>query len=147
MKIVKGIPEKYIEPILDWGIHFEHVMDKEYFKYYISWTVDFENSLMLLDDDENIVGAYLLNDNQIIHFVKDADRFKDLNGVEGILLFIEEQHRGKGWGDKLKDAPKDLGYDYIWGQQFKGLNNLQDWLKRRELITEIDNIYITAQIF
>lgn len=147
MKIIKGITDEYIDPILDWGIHFEHVMDKEYFKYYISWTVDFENSLMLLDDDDKVVGAYLFSENQITDYFKNTDKFKGLHGVEGILLFIEEKHRGDGWGNKLKDMSKELGYDYIWGQQFKGLNNLQDWLKRRELITETDNIYITAQIF
>jgi len=51
-----------------------------------------------------------------------------------------------GWGNKLKDAPKTLDVDYIWGQQFKGLNNLEDWLKRRELIHETQDIYITAEI-
>lgn len=147
MKIVKGIKEINLKPILDWSIHFKHLMNEEYFKYYIMYSVDFENSFMLLDDDENIVGAYLLNENQITDFCKNTEKFKNLKGVEGVLLFIEEEYRGKGWGNNLKDAPKELGYDYIWGQQLKGLNNLQDWLKRRELITEIDNVYVTAQIF
>ncbi len=89
----------------------------------------------------------MFSENQITDYFKNTDKFKGLHGVEGILLFIEEKHRGDGWGNKLKDMSKELGYDYIWGQQFKGLNNLQDWLKRRELITETDNIYITAQIF
>ena len=147
MEIKQGIPETLIPKILDWGVHFEPLMDREYFKYYISYSVDFDISLMLLDDDGDIVGAYLFNENQITDFVKNTNKFDNINGIEGILLFIEEKHRGNGWGNKLKDMSKQLGYDYIWGQQFKGLNNLQDWLKRRELIAEADNVYITAQIF
>ena len=68
-----------------------------------------------------------------------------------MLLFIEKDFRGLGWGNKLKDHPKKLmeilDIDYIWGQQYKDLNNINDWLKRRKLIDETQFIYITAEIF
>ena len=70
-----------------------------------------------------------------------------MDGVEGILLFVEEAYRGKGWGNKLKDMPKEIGYDYVWGRQHKNLNNLDHWLKRRELILEKEREYVTAEIF
>jgi hypothetical protein len=63
------------------------------------------------------------------------------------LLAVDKSIRGMGWGNKLKDYPKTLGIDYIWGQQLKTLNNLNDWLKRRELVGETNSVYITAEIF
>ena len=147
MKIVKGIPQEKILDVLEWYIHFNDLMDEEMFKSYIVINTDFNISLMLLDDNEKIVGAYLLGNNQIKGFVKNTSKFDELVGIEGVLLFIEEEYKKLGWGTKLKDYTRTLGYDYIWGQQFKDLNNLEDWLKRRELVGESKFIYFTAEIF
>jgi hypothetical protein len=62
-------------------------------------------------------------------------------------LVVDKEIRGQGWGNKLKEYPKTLEVDYIWGQQLKTLNNLEDWLKRRELLGETVGVYITAEIF
>jgi hypothetical protein len=101
---------------------------------------------MLVTDEDKILGVYLLGDNQLTDFV-DAEKYEGLRGVEGVLLFIDSSIRGLGYGNKLKDYPKTLGYDYVWGQQFKGLKNLDDWLKRRELVATTNDVYITAEIF
>jgi len=45
------------------------------------------------------------------------------------------------------EYPKNLGFDYIWGMQFKQLGNIQDWLKRRKIYSDDGNVYITYQIF
>ena len=108
---------------------------------------DFEISFMLLDEKENIVGAYTLLKNEIYEEYPNTEKYEGLDGVEGILLFVEEAYRGKGWGNKLKDMPKEIGYDYVWGRQHKNLNNLDHWLKRRELILEKEREYVTAEIF
>lgn len=146
MRIVKGIKKEQISKILDWSINFIDLMDEDYFRWYILENSDLDKSFVLLDDEDKVQGGYLLGNNQIHNYIADSSKFNGLQGVEGVVLFIEKEFRGKGWGDKLKDAPKELGVDYIWGQQFKDLNNLNDWLKRRELIDEQNNVYITAEI-
>ena len=102
--------------------------------------------ILLVDDENNIKGVYILGGNQLNSIVTAKD-YKDLNGVEGVLLCVDETLRGQGYGNKMKDYPKTLGYDYIWGQQFKDLDNLNDWLKRRVLVGETQYVYITAELF
>ena len=147
MKIVIGIPNKYISEILDWSIHFNHIMDESSFRNYVNFMSEFEISFMLIDEKENIVGVYTLLKNEIYEEFPNTEKYEGLDGVEGILLFVEEAYRGKGWGNKLKDMPKEIGYDYVWGRQHKNLNNLDHWLKRRELILEKEREYVTAEIF
>jgi len=92
------------------------------------------------------MGLYLLGDSQLDSLTLN-EKYVKLKGIEGVLLVVNEEIRGQGCGDKLKDYPKTLDFDYIWGQQLKTLNNLEYWLKRRELITETKSVYITAEVF
>jgi hypothetical protein len=151
MKIINGITNNQIPLVLNWWSHFSHLMNETDFISYIEYNTNFDKSLLLLDDNDNVVGGYLLGDNQIHRYVSDNSDFIGLQGIEGVLLFIEKDFRGLGWGNKLKDHPKKLmeilDIDYIWGQQYKDLNNINDWLKRRKLIDETQFIYITAEIF
>ena len=116
-------------------------MDYISFREYILYSTNWDNSLIILDNDK-IMGLYLIGDKQLNH-----SDYKHLRGIEGVLLAIDESIRGNGWGTKLKDYVSTLGYDYVWGQQYKELNNLEDWLKRRKLVKQSGNIFITAQIF
>lgn len=149
MKIKQGITLNQIQEVLDFSFpFFEHVISRKGFDYYMidlanaNWT----QSVLLLDNQENIEGVYILGNNQLpSQFVQD--KYVGLVGVEGLLLAVDESLRGEGYGNKLKDYPRTLGYDYIWGQQFKELNNLKDWIKRRELVATTDSVYITAEIF
>lgn len=148
MKIKQGIELKQIQEVLDFSFpFFKHVISRGGFDYYMRdlANANWKQSALLLDDD-NIKGVYILGNHQLpSQYVQD--KYVGLIGVEGLLLVVDESVRGQGWGNKLKDYPKSLGYGYIWGQQSKGLNNLNDWLKRRELVATTGEVYITAEIF
>lgn len=141
--IKQGIPKERINEIMKWAFpYFTHVIDEGFFQIVVEGQTDLKKSAMIVDKYDNIYGAYLIGNNQL----RNLD-FHHLKGVEGVLLAVDESIRGRGWGNRLKDYPKTLGVDYIWGQQAKGLNNIKDWLKRRELINESGGVYITAEIF
>ena len=147
MKIKQGIPEERRLESIKWAFEsFKHVTDKDYFFAIIAHLTIWDISAMLVDEEENIMGLYLLGDKQLDSLVRD-EKYLDLKGLEGVLLAVDKSIRGMGWGNKLKDYPKTLGIDYIWGQQLKTLNNLNDWLKRRKLVGETNSVYITAEIF
>jgi hypothetical protein len=101
-----------------------------------------------------VIGFYLLAPRSIFKelprnckIVGDLNKYKNKRGVEGIALAIIPEFRGKGYGNLLKDLPKTLGFDYVFGGQMKKLNNLDDWLKRRELIADGGDCWITAELF
>lgn len=143
MEIKQGIPKEKINEVLKWSHQFfNKLMNGNEFKWYLKEVTNWNKSILLLNEDNEIKGVYLFGDNQLLH-----EKFKDLKGIEGVLLAIDADIRNQGWGDKLKDYPKTLGVDYVWGQQLKTLNNLNDWLKRRELVGENEEVYITAEIF
>ncbi len=143
-RIEKSIPFDKIDEIIEWAFpYFEHVIYKTNFKNVIYNETDLSLSAMVLDKNNKVVGVYLIGRNQLpIHF-----GYSDLRGIEGVMLVVDESMRGMGWGNKLKEYPKTLGYDYIWGFQAKDLNNLNDWLKRRVLIDKQKNLYITAEFY
>jgi hypothetical protein len=149
MKIKQNIPLNQIQEVLDFTFpFFKDIISRNGFDYYMRdlANANWEQSALLLDDNDNIKGVYILGNHQLpSQYVQD--KYVGLIGVEGLLLAVDESVRGKGWGNKLKEYPKTLGYDYIWGQQFKKLNNLKDWLKRRELVGTTNDTYITAEIF
>jgi hypothetical protein len=143
MEIKQGIPKERNNEVIRWCYEFfSKLINASEFKWYLKEVTNWDKSILLLNKDNEIKGAYLFGDNQLLH-----ERFENLKGVEGVLLAIDKDIRGQGWGDKLKEYPKTLDVDYIWGQQLKGLNNLNDWLKRRELIGENEEVYITAEVF
>lgn len=144
MNIRQGIPQERIKEALSFSYpFFSHLMDEKEFNNYILSVSNWEQSFML-DYEDNIKGIYIIGNNQVTDFTADP-QFENLVGVEGVLLAIDESIRGMGWGNKLKDIPKTLGADYIWGQQFKELNNLNDWLKRRELVSVTEHVYVTVE--
>ena len=105
---------------------------------YIRSIVDFDISCKLTNNGD-IIGFYLLSHKKI----------KDKSGLEGVALGLKKEYRGNGLGDKLKDwfenYAKDNGYDFIFGQHLKGLNNIDSWLKRRELYKEDKHSYYTIK--
>jgi hypothetical protein len=147
MQIKKGIPQELRDNVLAFSYpYFNHLMSKYSYEEYLKSVTNWDISAMLVNDDGKLLGVYLLGNLQLTDFVT-APKYEKLVGVEGVLLVIDSSIRGLGFGNKLKDYPKTLGVDYIWGQQFKGLKNLDDWLKRRELVATTSEVYITAEIF
>ena len=147
MNIRYGIPKEMRLEAMQWAFqYFSHVIYKNYFFTIIEEETNWDISVIILDDEDKIKGLYLLGDTQLYSSFLN-DRYTGLKGVEGVLLVVDKEIRGQGWGNKLKEYPKTLEVDYIWGQQLKSLNNVEDWLKRRELLGETAGVYITAQIF
>jgi len=144
MNIIEGIAEKEKLNVIGWSYdYFKHVIDINNFIMIIMSDTNWEKSLKLVDDEDNILGVYLLGDTQL----KGYSLYSKLNGVHGVLLAVDSEIRGLGWGNKLKDYPKTMGYSYIWGEQLKSLNNIKDWLKRRDLLADTNYSYITAELF
>jgi hypothetical protein len=147
MKIVTGIPTEKRLDAIKWAFeYFKHVTSKDYFFGIIAQETNWDLSIMLVDDNNELKGLYLFGELQVDSIIKTIE-FKGLKGIEGILLAVDKEIQGQGWGNKLKDYPKTLGYDYIWGQQLKSLNNLNDWLKLRYLYAETESVYITIEEF
>jgi len=149
MKIKKGIKESLRIPIIAWSYKFfKHLITKEVFENIVNAQTNWDISVILVDDDENVFGVYLLGNDQLpVKLCVNNYKYNQLKGVEGVLLVIDESIRNLGYGNKLKDFPKSLNVDYVWGEQLKELNNLDDWLKRRILIAETEHVYITAEFF
>jgi hypothetical protein len=147
MNIRHGIPKEIRLEAITWAFeYFKNLTSKDYFFAILKQETNWDISAILLDDEDKIMGLYLLGDSQLDSLIVN-DTYTNLKGVEGVVLAVSEEIRGQGWGNKLKEYPKTLEVDYIWGQQLKSLNNLEDWLKRRELIAETQSVYITAEIF
>lgn len=145
MKIKQGIPEERRLEIIEWSFeYFKHLTGREYFFAIIPQETNWDLSVILLDNNDELKGCYLFGDKGIDSIIGKSD-YDKLRGIEGVLLAVDKSIQGQGWGDKLKDFPSTLGYDYIWGQQLKTLNNLSDWLKRRKLIAETKSVYITLE--
>jgi hypothetical protein len=113
--------------------------------------------------NNKIVGCYLLAEKSAQEFINDIklDKIKDFplndtkiyydnitgNGIQGIALAISEEHRGMSLGKELKNYAKNLGYDHIWGVQDKRLENINFWMKTRELLAESSSRYATIEFF
>ena len=76
----------------------------------------------------------------------DALRKYKGKGVEGVALYLHEDYRCKGLGRHLIQYPYEYlneDFSHIWGGQEKELNNIMDWLKRRELIYDTGTCFYT----
>ena len=147
MNIRYGIPQEMRLEAMQWSFqYFKHVIYKKYFFTIIEEETNWDISAIILDDEDKIKGLYLLGNNQLYSFWSN-EKYDGLKGIEGVLLVVDKEIRGQGWGNILKEYPKTLEVDYIWGQQLKTLNNIGDWLKRREIVGETTAAYITAEIF
>lgn len=67
-------------------------------------------------------------------------------GIEGVALFLQSKYRNKGLGKALISYPYTHlsdKFSYIWGGQEKSLNNIMDWLKRREVFYDTGTTFYT----
>jgi GNAT superfamily N-acetyltransferase len=77
------------------------------------------------------------------------DRLKGKTGFQGVSLLLKPQYRNFGIGrmliQKSIEAARKNGADYIWGEHLKSLGNIDKWLKKRELLGEVGNLYFTIK--
>ena len=67
-------------------------------------------------------------------------------GIEGVALFLLSDYRKQGLGKVLINYPYTHlsdKFSYIWGGQEKTLNNIVDWLKRREVFYDTGTTFYT----
>jgi GNAT superfamily N-acetyltransferase len=144
IKIEKINKEDIIE-ILELGdIIFKGQLNDN--KTYIFYTTNWDISLKLTNK-EKIIGFYLFKD---INYPYQNNLFKNKKGIEGIALGVMEEYRNNGYGKYLINYSityLSKNYDYIWGQHLNSLNNKEDWKKRRKIMKEFSNMFITAYIF
>jgi GNAT superfamily N-acetyltransferase len=118
---------------------------------YIKERTDWNTSVVAIDSTNGkIVGFYLLGEHPVSDVVDAETQVKEelssyapQQGVEGVALYVDPAYRGQGIASMLKDIPYTSGKDYVWGYQSKHLNNLPQWLKRRRLVAEDPQSYIT----
>lgn len=112
---------------------------------------DWNLSRKLMVDDA-MVGFYLLQEDSVANLLddrydqcrllEDLSGYANKRGVEGIILLVLPQYRGHGYGNLLKDLPRQMGFDYVYGEQFKASPAvLQHWLKRRRLVADCSGPY------
>jgi GNAT superfamily N-acetyltransferase len=136
----------------------KHMPVKELKQFLISQT-DLKLSQLAYFKNE-IIGFYLIGDNQVPDNLSDDqllipkneyDRILEMNGIEGIALAVLPDFRGIGVAKLLigesYNVARRLGKNYIWGQQYKTLNNLDEWKNRRIHFATDDEVYFTIKIF
>lgn len=107
----------------------------------------YDNISIVAEVNGNVAGFYFLRYANIPND-KINPIFKDLKGVEGILLGVIKKYQKLRIGEKLIEFPKTIpDVDYIWGYQLKSLKNIDFWLKRRKIHYENSGLYITYEIF
>ena len=106
--------------------------------------------------DVKIVGGYLLvkgkNFKELQELQTEMNEkgidITNKTGVQGVALFVLPQFAGAGVGKQLREIPIErLGADYVWGEHFKELNNLQNWLNAgRVLLGEREDYFVTLRM-
>jgi len=137
---ISPIEEFEIEDVIKMAsLIFSNVRSYEENVEHISHS-DFKKSIKVTNDGE-LIGCYLVKDIELPD--------EDGRGIEGFALALIPKYRGLGLGRCLKDwlekYSKDNGYDYIFGLHFKELDNLDHWLKRRDLYEETGELYKTIK--
>ena len=127
----------------------EEIAQEVYGDIYVILAKDGE----LIEDQyqaSDVKGAYILR-RQNMYFDRRDQALRDKwrgQGVQGVALALDPEYRGTGVGKQLINIPYALGYDYIWGMHLERLQNLDHWLKRRELVTTLgkppNRTYVTA---
>ena len=72
--------------------------------------------------------------------------FMNMNAICGDALVVDPAYRGLGYGSMLRAMPSRMNVDYVWGSQLKALNNIDDWLKRRLLVTDSQMCNVTIEL-
>lgn len=99
--------------------------------------------------DGRLVAVYLLTEGALPRYVPGdvADVFCGFNGVQGVALACTPEARGLGYGRLLRDEPRRMGCDFVFGLHHKDLGNLENWLRHRTLLHEDSECFVTGTSF
>lgn len=144
---ISKISDKDISEVLEiCAVAFQHVMDQDSVKSFIQSTADWSLSVKAVYQNK-IVGCYIFKERSVVPYLKsiqEKEKYKNLKGIEGVALAVLPEYRDLGIGKKLREYPLHLGFDYIWGQHLKGLQNIDNWTKfGRRIVNDIGHLYIT----
>lgn len=140
---------------MKWDIFGAYYPTREACDTYTLASVDWNISVKLVYE-RKAIGMYLLKSEPVSHvsaqeqmttLYEDLSKYSDLRGIQGVTLTLQEDYRGRGWGNLLKEYPRTLGYDYWWCIAFKALGNLRDWQKRARLVGEGEFSYLLLEDF
>lgn len=129
-------------------IHDNDVLD------YVMKSVDWSKSIKAINSiTGEMLGYYLFGEQGIkdeinysdFNSKEDLNNYSDKKGLQGVSLFVKPEYRNLGIGRLLKDYSQELPYDYVWGYHSFHLNNLDHWLKRRRLVGQDSNAYVTLR--
>jgi GNAT superfamily N-acetyltransferase len=125
---------------------FNHLRAESEIKKYILEVTDFIISKKATIGN-TAVGCYLFNDQPVGDYLAtehDKVKYKGRKSLQGIALCVLPEYRNHGIGKKLRELPKSMNYDYIWGEHLKGLDNIGNWVKfGRRIIADTGESYIT----
>lgn len=93
---------------------------------------------------DRFAGAYFLSRTPLRDDIANG-RMDGLSAICGEGLAVAPEFKGRGYGSMLRALPSRMGADYVWGTQLKSLRNLKDWLKRREVVGESQNCWVTLE--
>ncbi len=140
----KDLPEilDVAEPI------FKNEMARSMLKMYLEGTVDWSLPNKKATVDGKIIGFYLFNGESVAEFggqLEDLSKYKDKKGIQGLILGVDKKYRGWNVGRKLRAIPLQFkNFDYVWGQQFDTLKNLENWTRSgRRLVAKGGGINVT----
>jgi GNAT superfamily N-acetyltransferase len=146
---IAAVEEKDIDLILEMcSWLFSEAVNEHYPELFFYCYADFSISLKAMLDEE-IIGCYLLNKEQIEIQQEQGsgnlDGYAELRGLQGVALGIRKEYRGHSFGRQLRDSVLRMTeYDYVWGYQVKTLNNLEKWIRSgRRLVGETESSYVT----
>ena len=129
----------------------------EFAKTATNWTL----SLKAVANNE-IIGFYMLGTRPLEKTLEEENakelpgenlqRYSTMKGIEGVALGVIPEYRKKGIASLFKNQVRGMGYDFIYGMQYKSLGNLQNWTKEssinRRLAAESHTdqpVYITIE--
>jgi GNAT superfamily N-acetyltransferase len=96
-----------------------------------------------------IIGCYLMNEDSIYCdedciISEDLTPYNRKDGIHGVAIALRPEFRGRGYGRKLLELPRKMGYEYVWGFNAKNLDNIDAWIRYgRRIIGESETCYIT----
>lgn len=78
---------------------------------------------------------------------KNIEKYKEKNGLKSVFFGVDIKYQKKGIGNKMIEYVKENynHFDYLLGIQHKAISNMDFFLNRRNVVSEIENSIYTAQ--